>query len=101
MYSKVLEIDMLLMVISTTIPTYQSNIDRILLEQDKPNSVNTTSLTDNNPFTKMLKGQGYNYITNLSQFASGVGNNVLYGAYSNPSDVNGKMGFYLKESYYW
>lgn len=55
-----------------------------------------TSLTDNNPFTKMLKGQGYNYITNLSQFASGVGNNVLYGAYSNPSDVNGKMGFYLK-----
>lgn len=57
-----------------------------------------TSLTDNNPFTKMLKGQGYNYITNLSQFASGVGNNVLYGAYSNPSDVNGKMGFYLKNS---
>lgn len=55
-----------------------------------------TSLTDNNPFTKMLKGQGYNYITNLSQFASGVGNNVLYGAYSNPSDVNGKIGFYLK-----
>lgn len=55
-----------------------------------------TSLTDNNPFTKMLKGQGYNYITNLSQFASDVGNNVLYGAYSNPSDVNGKMGFYLK-----
>ena len=55
-----------------------------------------TSLTDNNPFTKMLKGQGYNYITNLSQFASGVGNNILYGAYSNPSDVNGKMGFYLK-----
>lgn len=55
-----------------------------------------TSLTDNNPFTKMLKGQGYNYIANLSQFASGVGNNVLYGAYSNPSDVNGKMGFYLK-----
>mgnify|MGYP000757287894 FL=1 len=55
-----------------------------------------TSLTDNNPFTKMLKGQGYNYITNLSQFVSGVGNNVLYGAYSNPSDVNGKMGFYLK-----
>lgn len=57
-----------------------------------------TSLTDNNPFTKMLKGQGYNYIANLSQFASGVGNNVLYGAYSNPSDVNGKMGFYLKNS---
>ena len=55
-----------------------------------------TSLTDNNPFTKMLKGQGYNYIADLSQFASGVGNNVLYGAYSNPSDVNGKMGFYLK-----
>lgn len=58
---------------------------------------NYTQLTDNNPFTKMLKGQGYNYITNLSQFASGIGNNILYGTYSNPSDVNGKMGYYLKD----
>nr|DAK03877.1 MAG TPA: hypothetical protein [Bacteriophage sp.] len=45
----------------------------------------------------MLKGQGYNYITNLSQFASGIGNNILYGTYSNPLDVNGKMGYYLKD----
>lgn len=58
---------------------------------------NYTQLTDNNPFTKMLKGQGYNYITNLSQFASGIGNNILYGTYSNPLDVNGKMGYYLKD----
>ena len=56
-----------------------------------------TQLTDNNPFTKMLKEQGYNYITNLSQFAPGIGNNILYGIYSNPSDVNGKMGYYLKD----
>lgn len=56
-----------------------------------------TQLTDNNPFTKMLRGQGYNYITNLSQFAPGIGNNILYGIYSNPSDVNGKMGYYLKD----
>ena len=55
-----------------------------------------TKLSDNNPFTKMLRGQGYNYITNLSQFASGIGDNILYGAYSNPSDVSGKMAFYLK-----
>lgn len=55
-----------------------------------------TKLSDNNPFTKMLRGQGYNYITNLSQFASGIGDNILYGAYSNPSDVSGKMTFYLK-----
>lgn len=55
-----------------------------------------TSLTDNNPFTKMLRGRGYNYITNLSQFASGIGNNTLYGAYSNPSNTSGKIGFYLK-----
>lgn len=53
-----------------------------------------TRLTDNNPFTKMLRGRGYNYITNLSQFASG--DNILYGAYSDPSDVSGKSEFYLK-----
>lgn len=55
-----------------------------------------TRLTDNNPFTKMLRGRGYNYITNLSQFASGAGDNILYGAYSDPSDVSGKSEFYLK-----
>lgn len=55
-----------------------------------------TRLTDNNPFTKMLRGRGYNYITNLSQFASGAGDNILYGAYSDPSDVSGKLEFYLK-----
>lgn len=55
-----------------------------------------TRLTDNNPFTKMLRGKGYNYITNLSQFASGAGDNILYGAYSDPSDVSGKSEFYLK-----
>lgn len=55
-----------------------------------------TRLTDNNPFTKMLRGRGYNYITNLSQFASGAGDNILYGVYSDPSDVSGKSGFYLK-----
>lgn len=55
-----------------------------------------TRLTDNNPFTKMLRGRGYNYITNLSQFASGAGDNILYGAYSDPLDVSGKSEFYLK-----
>ena len=55
-----------------------------------------TPLIDTNPFTKMLKGQGYNYITNLSQFASGIGDNILYGVYANPSDTNSKMTFYLK-----
>lgn len=55
-----------------------------------------TRLSDNNPFTKMLKGQGYNYITNLSQFASGIGDNILYGVYSDPSNVSGQIGFYLK-----
>lgn len=55
-----------------------------------------TRLTDNNPFTKMLRGRGYNYITNLSQFVSGAGDNILYGAYSDPSDVSGKSEFYLK-----
>lgn len=55
-----------------------------------------TRLTDNNPFTKMLRGRGYNYITNLSQFASGAGDNILYGVYSDPSDVSGKSEFYLK-----
>lgn len=55
-----------------------------------------TRLTDNNPFTKMLRGRGYNYITNLSQFASGAGDNILYGAYSDPSDVSGKLEFYLE-----
>ena len=56
-----------------------------------------TPLIDTNPFTKMLKNQGYNYITNLSQFASGVGDNILYGVYANPSDTSGKMTFYLKD----
>lgn len=71
---------------------YRQDIDRARQAQ----LGNYTQLTENNPFTKMLKGQGYNYITNLSQFASGLGDNVLYGIYSNPSDINGKMGYYLK-----
>lgn len=72
---------------------YRQDIDRARQAQ----LGNYTQLTDNNPFTKMLKEQGYNYITNLSQFASGIGNNILYGIYSNPSDVNGKTGYYLKD----
>lgn len=72
---------------------YRQDIDRARQAQ----LGNYTQLTDNNPFTKMLKEQGYNYITNLSQFTSGIGNNILYGIYSNPSDVNGKMGYYLKD----
>ena len=72
---------------------YRQDIDRARQAQ----LGNYTQLTDNNPFTKMLKEQGYNYITNLSQFASGIDNNILYGIYSNPSDVNGKTGYYLKD----
>lgn len=56
-----------------------------------------TKLSNDNPFTKSLKSQGYNYIANLSQFTSGLGNNILYGVYSNPSDTNGDLAYYLKD----
>lgn len=57
-----------------------------------------TKLTGDNPFTKSLMDQGYGYITDLSSYASGLGENgTLYGAYHDPSDVNAKFGFYLKD----
>lgn len=73
---------------------YKQDIERARQAQLKDYS----QLTTNNPFTKMLKDQGYNYITNLSQFASNLGDNTIYGVYQNPSDANSKVGYYLKNN---
>ena len=73
---------------------YQQDIIRARQAQ----LANYTQLDENNPFTKILKDNGYNYITNLSQYASDLGNNSLFGVYANPADVNDKMGYYLRDN---
>ena len=73
---------------------YQQDIIRARQAQ----LANYTQLDENNPFTKLLKDRGYNYITNLSQYASDLGNNSLFGVYANPADVNDKMGYYLRDN---